>query len=194
MKIRIDNGKYFNIKHFQKFMEEFNCISPEAKRLQNLDEEEFLGLENSLKNMESLPDSIRYFNETFEAGRKLAEQKGDKRRQVVLKTIWFMPILFGYQTTLAGAHEDRTLKVLYDSQRPFVDLLVVGYKNKEYSMGFSMRRIMGARSPEHMDVTDVLNEGGYFNFFKKHCLSLQPFQTLVYKSDRKEINIIDYHG
>lgn len=191
MKIRIDNGKYFNIEYFQKFMQRVNDVSLGSKDLQELSEEKFLGLENALKNMENVPDSLRYFNETFEAGKDLAEQKGKKSRTIILNTAWFMPILFGYQTGLVCSLEDKILEVFYNSQRPFVDLLAVGYKNKEYSIGFAMRRIIGARSPEHIDITDVLNEGGYIKFFGKN-LSLHPFQMLMYREGKKEIDIIDY--
>ena len=141
--------------------------------------------------MENVPDSLRYFNETFEAGKDLAKQKGKKNRAIALNNIWFMPLSLGYQRTLNGFYNDNIISVFYNSQRPFVDLLAVGYKNKEYCTGFAMRRIIGARAPENMDITDVLNEGGYIEFFGKN-LSLHPFQTLLYKSDRKEIDIIDY--
>lgn len=157
MKIRIDNGKYFNTEYFQRFMQKVNDVSLGSKDLQEF----------------------------------LAEQKGKKNRTIVLNTAWFMPLLFGYQTDLVCSYEDKIFRIFYDSQRPFVDLLAAGYKNKEYSIGFAMRRIMGAGSPEHLDVTEVMNEGGYTKFFNK-TLSLHPFQTLLYKSDRKEIDVIDY--
>jgi hypothetical protein len=191
MKIRIDNGTYFNIEYFQKFIKDSNEFFPGSKNSQQLDEEEFLDLENALKNRENSPDSIRYFNETFEIGRNLAEQKGRKSRNIILNTVWFMPILFGYRRDFTGFYDDNIIRVIYDSQRPFVDLLVIGYKNKDYSMGFAMRRTMGARSPEHLDITEVLNEGGYIKFFKKN-ISLHPFQTLMYKDCRKEMDIIDH--